>query len=68
MIIDEDLCLCIFVVCGELDVDGLWGDIVINCVVWVLVVFEGCMDVSEEDVVCVVFCCLCYCFCKDFFE
>lgn len=26
------------------------------------------MDVSEEDVVCVVFCCLCYCFCKDFFE
>ena len=56
--IDEDLRLRISAVCGELDVDGLRGDIVTNRAARALAAFEGRTEVSEEDVARVASCCL----------
>ena len=56
--IDEDLRLRISAVCGELDVDGLRGDIVTNRAARALAAFEGRSEVSESDVARVVACCL----------
>ena len=56
--IDEDLRLSISSVCGELDVDGLRGDIVTNRAARALAAFEGRTEVTEEDVARVVSCCL----------
>jgi magnesium chelatase subunit I len=56
--IDEDLRLRISAVCGELDVDGLRGDIVTNRAARALTAFEGRCEVSEDDVARVVACCL----------
>ena len=56
--IDEDLRLRISAVCGELDVDGLRGDIVMNRAARALAAFEGRTEVSEEDVARVASCCL----------
>ena len=56
--IDDDLRLSISSVCGELDVDGLRGDIVTNRAARALAAFEGRTEVSEEDVARVVSCCL----------
>ena len=52
--IDEDLRLRISAVCGELDVDGLRGDIVTNRAARALAAFEGRKDVTEEDIARVV--------------
>ncbi len=56
--IDEDLRLKISAVCGELDVDGLRGDIVSNRAARALAAFEGRSEVTEEDVARVVSCSL----------
>ncbi len=56
--IDEDLRLRISAVCGELDVDGLRGDIVTNRAAKALAAFEGKTEVSENDVARVVSCSL----------
>ncbi len=48
--IDEDLRLRISAVCGELDVDGLRGDIVTNRAARALAAFEGRKEVTEEVV------------------
>ena len=56
--IDEDLRLRISAVCGELDVDGLRGDIVTNRAARALAAFEGRTEVTEEDVARVASCCL----------
>jgi magnesium chelatase subunit I len=56
--IDDDLRLSISSVCGELDVDGLRGDIVTNRAARALAAFEGRTEVSEDDVARVVSCCL----------
>ena len=48
--IDDDLRLRISAVCGELDVDGLRGDIVTNRAARALAAFEGRTEVSEDDV------------------
>ena len=56
--IDDDLRLRISAVCGELDVDGLRGDIVTNRAARALAAFEGRSEVSEEDVARVASCCL----------
>ena len=48
--IDEDLRLKISAVCGELDVDGLRGDIVTNRAARALAAFEGRKEVTEEDI------------------
>jgi len=56
--IDEDLRLSISAVCGELDVDGLRGDIVTNRAARALAAFEGRTEVTEEDVARVASCCL----------
>ena len=56
--IDDDLRLRISAVCGELDVDGLRGDIVTNRAARALAAFEGRTEVSEDDVARVVSCCL----------
>ncbi|WP_028951552.1 magnesium chelatase ATPase subunit I [Synechococcus sp. CC9616] len=56
--IDEDLRLRIAAVCGELNVDGLRGDIVTNRAARALAAFEGRVEVSEEDVARVASCCL----------
>ncbi len=56
--IDEDLRLKISAVCGELDVDGLRGDIVTNRASRALAAFEGRSEVSEEDIARVVSCSL----------
>ncbi len=56
--IDDDLRLRISSVCGELDVDGLRGDIVTNRSARALAAFEGRTEVSEEDVARVVSCSL----------
>ena len=58
VVIDEDLRLRISSVCGELDVDGLRGDIVTNRAARALAAFEGRTEVSEEDVARVASCCL----------
>ena len=52
--IDEDLRLKISAVCGELDVDGLRGDIVTNRAARALAAFEGRKEVTEEDIARVV--------------
>ncbi len=54
VIIDEDLRLRISAVCGELDVDGLRGDIVTNRAARALAAFEGRKEVTEEDIARVV--------------
>ena len=56
--IDDDLRLRISAICGELDVDGLRGDIVTNRAARALAAFEGRTEVSEDDVARVVSCCL----------
>ena len=56
--IDDDLRLSISSVCGELDVDGLRGDIVTNRAARALAAFEGRTEVSEDDVARVVSCSL----------
>ncbi len=56
--IDDDLRLSISSVCGELDVDGLRGDIVTNRAARALAAFEGRTEVSENDVARVVTCSL----------
>ena len=56
--IDDDLRLRISAICGELDVDGLRGDIVTNRAARALAAFEGRTEVSEEDVARVASCCL----------
>ena len=52
--IDEDLRLRISAVCGELDVDGLRGDIVTNRAARALAAFEGRKEVTDEDIARVV--------------
>ncbi len=52
--IDEDLRLKISAVCGELDVDGLRGDIVTNRAARALAAFERRKEVTEEDIARVV--------------
>ena len=52
--IDEDLRLRISAVCGELDVDGLRGDIVTNRAARALAAFERRKEVTEEDIARVV--------------
>ena len=54
VLIDEDLRLRISAVCGELDVDGLRGDIVTNRAARALAAFEGRKEVTEEDIARVV--------------
>ncbi len=56
--IDEDLRLNISAICGELDVDGLRGDIVTNRASRALAAFEGRIEVSEDDIARVVSCSL----------
>lgn len=56
--LDDDLRLKISSVCGELDVDGLRGDIVTNRAARALAAFEGRTEVSDDDVARVVSCCL----------
>ena len=56
--IDDDLRLRISAVCGELDVDGLRGDIVTNRSARALAAFENRKEVSEEDVARVISCSL----------
>ena len=56
--IDDDLRLRISAVCGELDVDGLRGDIVTNRAARALAAFEGREEVSEDDIARVASCCL----------
>jgi magnesium chelatase subunit I len=58
VLIDPDLRIRISAVCGELDVDGLRGDIVTNRAARALAAFEGRTEVSDEDVARVVACCL----------
>ncbi len=56
--LDDDLRLRISAVCGELDVDGLRGDIVTNRASRALAAFEGRNEVTDEDVARVVCCSL----------
>ena len=56
--IDEDLRLNISAICGELDVDGLRGDIVTNRSAKALAAFEGKEEVSEDDIARVITCSL----------
>ena len=56
--VDEDLRLRISAVCGELDVDGLRGDIVTNRAARALAAFKGKMEVDEKDVASVACSCL----------
>ncbi len=56
--IDDDLRLRISAVCGELDVDGLRGDIVTNRSARALAAFEGRQEVTEDDIARVVSCSL----------
>ncbi|SAY38827.1 magnesium chelatase ATPase subunit I [Candidatus Synechococcus spongiarum] len=56
--LDADLRLAISRMCGELDVDGLRGDIVSNRAARALASLEGRDQVEEEDVARVVCCCL----------
>ena len=56
--IDEDLRLRISAICGELDVDGLRGDIVTNRASRALAAFEARSEVSEEDIARVISCSL----------
>jgi len=56
--IDDDLRIRISAVCGELDVDGLRGDIVTNRAARALAAFDGRTEVTDDDVARVVACCL----------
>jgi magnesium chelatase subunit I len=56
--IDNDLRIRISTICGELDVDGLRGDIVTNRAARALAALEGRTVVGEDDVARVVSCCL----------
>ena len=56
--IDEDLRLNISSICGELDVDGLRGDIVTNRSAKAVAAFEGRDEVSEDDIARVITCSL----------
>ena len=56
--LDAELRLAISQVCGELDVDGLRGDIVSNWAARALAALAGRDQVEEEDVARVVCCCL----------
>tara|TARA_B100000073_G_scaffold241367_1_gene202377 strand:+ start:717 stop:1808 length:1092 start_codon:yes stop_codon:yes gene_type:complete len=56
--IDEDLRLNISAICGELDVDGLRGDIVTNRSAKAIAAFEGREEVSEDDIARVITCSL----------
>ncbi len=56
--IDDDLRLKISAICGELDVDGLRGDIVTNRSARALAAFEGRSEVTEEDIARVISCSL----------
>ncbi|OUT69265.1 MAG: magnesium chelatase ATPase subunit I [Synechococcus sp. TMED19] len=55
---DPDLRLKISEVCGQLEVDGLRGDIVTNRAARALAAFEGRSEVNDEDVARVMACCL----------
>ena len=55
---DQDLRLKISEVCGQLEVDGLRGDIVTNRAARALAAFEARSEVNDEDVARVVACCL----------
>ena len=55
---DPDLRLKISEVCGQLEVDGLRGDIVTNRAARALAAFEARSEVNDEDVARVVACCL----------
>ena len=56
--IDDELRLRISAICGELDVDGLRGDIVTNRAARALAAFEGRREVGDDDVARVAACCL----------
>ena len=56
--IDDDLRLNISAICGELDVDGLRGDIVTNRSAKAIAAFEGRDEVSDEDIARVITCSL----------
>ena len=56
--IDEELRLKISAICGELDVDGLRGDIVTNRASRAIAAFDGRNEVSEEDIARVISCSL----------
>ncbi len=56
--VDDELRLRISAVCGELDVDGLRGDIVTNRAARALAAFEDRPEVSEDDVARVISCSL----------
>ena len=56
--IDDDLRLKISAICGDLDVDGLRGDIVTNRAARALAAFEARSEVTEEDVARVISCSL----------
>ncbi len=56
--IDEDLRLKISEICGELDVDGLRGDIVTNRSAKALAAFESRAEVTEDDIARVISCSL----------
>ena len=56
--LDTELRLAISQVCGELDVDGLRGDIVSNRAARALAALAGRDQVEEEDVARVICCCL----------
>ena len=58
VVMDPDLRLKISEVCGQLEVDGLRGDIVTNRAARALAAFEGRSEVNDEDVARVVACCL----------
>ena len=55
---DDDLRLNISAICGELDVDGLRGDIVTNRSARAIAAFEGRTEVQEEDIARVITCSL----------
>jgi len=56
--IDDELRLNISAICGELDVDGLRGDIVTNRSAKAIAAFEGRDEVSDEDIARVITCSL----------
>jgi len=56
--LDDELRLAISQVCGELDVDGLRGDIVSNRAARALAALASRDQVEEEDVARVICCCL----------
>ncbi len=56
--IDDDLRLNISAICGELDVDGLRGDIVTNRSAKAIAAFEGREEVSDDDIARVITCSL----------